>query len=168
MEGVNLVTQSVSEKVTVLSGSLVFLDQAVVLQLRIETDSPLDFFDIFLIESRNGISRMEAHVLGMLLVSEGQSGKDFKRRGSDSTLVAGRILEENDSLRLESGACFLCKEQIGSFDDVVEARSPIRMEESMDVLQIDSLRTASTRNEEISGGVRSQMKFISECQSTGN
>lgn len=65
------------------------------------------------------------------------------------TLVGTRVLEQDNLALLKEQTRLLREEQVRSLDNILEVRLAVRVDESSDVRDVDSLRTASAGNEDV-------------------
>ena len=131
----------------------------------VTSDQCLNILDIGLVEGRRR-AVLEEHVGNVLLVVEGETGQDFLRTRGDSSLVGTRVLVQLDPLGLESLTGLLGDEQVGSLDNVLEVALALGVEKLVDVGQVDSLGSTSTRHEHV--GLETEVGGVPKGQAIGN
>jgi len=120
VEGVDLGGDFFGEDEARFAAEFVFAPDAFKLHISVALNDVLDFLDIFSVEGREFLA-LHAHVFGVFLVGHGQRSEDFEGRGGDTTLVGGGVLVEHNASLFQNHAGIVRQEQVGTFNDKLEA-----------------------------------------------
>jgi hypothetical protein len=78
-------------------------------------------------------------VVDIFLVRERETGEGFERGRGDASLVGTGVFESDDATLFEEETGLLSEEKVGAFDNVLEMRFALRVDESSDIGHVDSL-----------------------------
>lgn len=81
-------------------------------------------------------------------------------------LVGARVLEQNDTLLLQEQPCLLRKEEVGTFDDVLEVWLAITVDQVGNVGDVDSFWSTTTWDKQV--GLDSEVEVVSEICTVWN
>ena len=141
------------------------LRDALELRRSVLRDLLLDVLDVALVELA-GLAILEDHKVDVLLGVKRETGKDLKGGAGDTALVGARILEEDDLALLEEHARLLREEEVGAFDNVLEVRLAVGVNERGDVRDVDGLGATTAGDEDV--GLEAEVGTIPEVGSVND
>ena len=142
----------------------VLAEDTVELGCSILGDLGLDVLDVALVKLRGLL--LKGHKVDVLLRRERKTRKDLEGGRSDTALVGARVLEQNDLALLEEETGLLREEEVRAFDDVLEVRLALGIDERGDVGDVDGLGTAAAGNEDVR--LEAEVGTVAEIGSVDN
>lgn len=112
------------------------------------------------------LSILEDHQINVLFITQAQTGKHFERATGDTTLIGTRVLEKNHALLLKPQPRLLGEKQVGTLDNVLEVRLALRVDELVDIGNVDGFGSTTAGNEKV--GLDAEVEGISERGTVGD